>query len=162
MKTLRLIAVGVAVALAATGLVAADETPWCDMDNCSMCKPISSRPDLMQNLSMEVHDISDGMIQVCSVMPAQAEAYKTAWAEMDATSKRLQAGEEMYLCGMCQAFGTLMMSGAKIEMVPTKHGHVQMMRSSSPETVAQIHAWAERTRTEMAKMAGAEKAKSQE
>lgn len=162
MKTLRLIAVGVAIVLAFAGLATAEETPWCDMANCAMCKPFSTHPDLMSAMSMEYHDISDGALQVTSVMPAQMEAYKTALTEMEATGKKVQAGEQLYLCGMCQAFGTLMMSGAKVEMVPTKFGHVQMMRSSSPETVAQIHAWAERTRTEMANMAGAEKAKSQE
>jgi hypothetical protein len=63
---------------------------------------------------------------------------------------------------MCQAFGTLMMSGAKQEFIPTSFGHVQMMRGATPEMVAQIQAFAERTRTEMAKMAEAEKAEALE
>jgi len=160
MNTSRTILVIAVLLLACTGLVSADETPWCDMANCAMCKSISSRPDLMNSMSTEIHDISDGMIQICSVMPAQMAAYQTAMAEMDATGKKLQAGEKLPLCGMCQAFGGLMAAGAKLDMIPTKFGSVEMLRASSPETVAQIHAWAERTRTEMAKMMNMEKAKT--
>jgi len=158
MKTLRPVTLAVTLLLVFAGPAAADETPWCDMANCAMCEPFMAHPGLMQNMSMEYHDISDGMIQVASVLPAQMAAYKEALAAMDATGKRLQAGEKLPLCGMCQAFGTLMMSGAKEEFIPTNFGHVQMMHGSTPEMVDQIHAFAERTRTEMAKMAEAEKA----
>lgn len=158
MKTLRLVAAAVTVVAALSGLATADETPWCDMTNCAMCKSIVEQPGLMDNMSMEVHDISDGIVQVCAVMPAHLDAYKAAWAQMDATSKKLQAGEKMNLCGMCQAYGGLMVSGAKVEMVATKFGHVQMMRGTAPEMITQIHGWAERTRTEMAKMAEAQTA----
>jgi hypothetical protein len=138
-------------------MAVAEETPWCDMVNCDMCKCISSKPGLMNAMSTEVHDISDGMMMTCVVAPGQLEAYRLAMGEMDAMGKRLQAGEQIHLCGMCQGMGMLMAAGAKFEPVPTGFGSVEMMRGSTPETVVQIHAWAEKTRTEMAKMAEAHK-----
>jgi len=45
-----------------------------------------------------------------------------------------------------------------MEDVPTKSGSLEMMRTTSPEGVTEIHEWAERTRTEMAKMMETKKA----
>jgi hypothetical protein len=158
MKTFQTVMMIMALLVAATGLVTADETHWMDMANCAMCKSIMDQPGLMESMSMEVYDLSDGMVQVCTVKPGQMEAYKTAMAGMDATAKKLQAGEELPLCNMCQAFMGLMAAGAQMEVVPTKSGSLEMMRSASPEGVTQIHEWAERTRSEMAKMMESKKA----
>jgi len=65
----------------------------------------------------------------------------------------------MKLCGSCQAYGKLMMSGAKIESVKGSVADVTIMTSDKPELVAEIKAFAQKNRDEMVKMEKAEKAK---
>lgn len=133
--------------------VAGDEKPWFDMKNCSMCKDVN--PALMQHMAWDHYDMSNGVISITTVEPASMADYKTMCTSMEATSKRLAAGEKLPLCGMCTEYMSLMAKGAKTEMVWTKDGSVRMVTATDPAVVAGLHKWAATTRAEMQKMAAA-------
>ena len=79
---------------------------------------------------------------------------------MEETGKKLQAGEQMYLCGSCMAYGELMMAGAKFQSIPTAHGNVSLITSDDPDMVARIQKYGQKNIDEMAKYMQMEKAPS--
>ncbi len=130
--------------------VAGDEQPWFDMANCSMCKDVS--PALMHKMSWNHYDLSNGIMSV-SVVQADAMAdFNAMCASMEATGKKLAAGEKLPLCRACQTYGSYMAKGMKTEMVHTDFGSVRLSTASDPEVVAGLHTWAATTRAEMEKM----------
>ncbi len=131
---------------------AGQDKAWFDMENCGMCKNMSAEKGLMENMQWESHAIENGMISVTTVNPDYEEAFARSHKKMEETGALLMKGEKMDLCGFCQSFGSLMMSGAKMENVESKAGHIMLMTSSNPEVVKNIHAHVKRTNAEMAKM----------
>ena len=73
-------------------------------------------------------------------------------AGMKETGMKLEKGEMVPLCGSCTVFGGLMMKGVNQEYAETKHGDVWLVTSSDDEVIAEIKAWAQRNRDELAKM----------
>ena len=132
----------------------AGDTPWFDFENCSMCKPVMAIPGLMDHMSWEVHELSNGMLQIGTVDPAFSAQFATACQGMDEVKAKLMAGEQLPLCGMCQSVGALMMEGATMEEVMTKNGYAAVMTSSDAKVVAKIHDHVKHTNEEMAKMMG--------
>ncbi len=68
-------------------------------------------------------------------------------------------GEEMAkgktdvkMCGHCEYYGKLMMSGVKMENVVTSVGEVTLMTTDNPETLKMICEYGRRNKEEMAKM----------
>ncbi|MBD3258987.1 hypothetical protein GF377_11185 [candidate division GN15 bacterium] len=154
MKTKLLVAVAV-LALALVAL-AGDEKPWFDMETCSFCKHLIEDPGLLHHCDWEHHKISDGVLTVTTVEDEYLDAFNTAMANMEEAGKKMQSGEMLPMCGMCTAMGNLMMTGAQWESVTTKHGSVSVLTSDDPAVVEKIHAFADRTNDEMAKMMAAE------
>ena len=155
MNSRRWVATAAALVLcvwAVTG-IAGDEQPWFDMKNCSMCSNIN--PALMQHMSWNHYDLSNGMMSVTQVEPASMGDYKAMCASMEATSKKLAAGEKLPLCRACQTYGSYMAKGMKTEMVYTDFGSVRLSTGTDPEVVKGLHAWAATTKAEMEKMAKA-------
>jgi ABC-type sugar transport system ATPase subunit len=76
--------------------------------------------------------------------------------DLKGVAKKMQAGElnmaEVTMCGHCQAYGKLMMMGAKSEYVQSDLADIVLLTSDNPETVKEIKAFAQRNRDEMAKM----------
>jgi hypothetical protein len=68
----------------------------------------------------------------------------------------MMAGEQMPMCGMCESYGQLMMSGAKMDQVQTKACWVTVMSSQDPKVVAMILAHGRRTIDEYAKYTAAQ------
>jgi hypothetical protein len=150
----RMIVIAVAaLVVASVGL--AGEAPWWDMENCAMCKSMN-KPELMENICWEQHNISNGFVSVTVVPDEYLEMYRAAHAEMEKTAHRLQSGEMLPLCGSCTALGMCMMKGVAQEYVETSTGDVWIVTSSNPEVVAELHAWVNRNAKEM------QKAKSKE
>jgi hypothetical protein len=152
--TVVLLAVVAAFALTAR---AGEEPAWIDLENCSMCKHLTGEPGLMEHLSWESFSISTGMMMVTTVEPEYEKAYAKAGMNMQKTGAELQAGAQMPLCGTCMAWGGLLMSGAKMDHLTTKAGHVTLLTGTEPELVAKIQAFAKRNQEEMEKHEAAKK-----
>lgn len=152
------VATALAVILCASTaiVVAGDEKPWFDMANCSMCKDVN--PALMQKMTWKHYDLSNGIMAVTQVDAGSMGDFKTMCASMEATGKKLAAGEKLPLCRACDTFGSYMAKGAKTEMVYTDFGSVRLATASDAEVVKGLHKWAATTRAEMEKM---EKASTQ-
>jgi len=161
MKLTKIIMIFAAVMVLASVSIAADEKPWFDMKNCAFCKNLTTDPNLLKNMSWEHYDISNGVMVITCVTPAYKESYKNAMAAMQKIGEEMQKGKtDVPMCGHCQAYGALMMAGAKFEYVPAKVGDIVTITSDKPELLAQIKSYGKRCREEMAKLEAAEKAKN--
>ncbi len=151
-----LLAVVTILALVAVvaAVIAGDEAeqPWFDLDNCGMCKPMSSEEGLMDHMGWEHHLISNGWMTVTTVAPEYTEAFDRAHTGMGQVAEKMAQGEEVHLCGFCQSYMGLAMAGAKIEHVKTGAGYVGLVTSSDAALVAKIQAHAKRTMDEYQKM----------
>lgn len=133
-------------------LSAQDEKPWFDLQNCEFCKNLMTDPQLLNNTDWEHHKIDNGLVTVTTVKDEYMPSYLEAIAHMNEVGERLMKGEKVYMCGMCEAMGALMQKGIKWETIMTNHGAVEIMTSDDPELVKEIHAFADKTDAEMAKM----------
>jgi hypothetical protein len=151
-----------AVLLVAAAVVGQDEAPWFDMENCGFCKFLLEDPELLPNITWEHYHISNGAVSVTTVKEGFKESLAKAMAQMDEVGKKMKAGEEVPMCGMCQAWSGLMAKGAKFEVVETIHGDVVLTTGDTPELIAEIQAFATRTTEELAKMEAIEAEKGHE
>ena len=130
--------------------------PWFDLDNCEMCKNMTAEKGLMENMEWENHLTADGLISVTVVAAGYEEAFGRSMKNMTATADKMMAGEEMYLCGFCQSYGSLHMTGANFEQIPTKAGMIELVTSHDPAVVASIQKHGQKTIDEYNKMVAAE------
>ena len=137
---------------------AGDEGAWFDMENCSMCKHLTTQEGLLDHMIWENHIIANGALSFTKVDPEYKDAYKQMGKDMEAVGAKLMAGEQLPLCNFCQSYGGLMMAGAKMEMIETAGGEIGLVTSTDPEMVKKIHAHTQRTIDEYAKMFGGEEA----
>ena len=144
------------VALALPLGAAPGTTPWFDLDNCSMCKNMTAEKGLMEHMEWENHLTTDGMISITVVAAGYEEAFARSMENMKATSEKLMAGEQMYLCGFCQSYGALHMAGANFEHIETKSGTIELVSSHDPKIVEKIHAHGQHTIDEYNRMVEAE------
>ncbi|HDS02031.1 MAG TPA: hypothetical protein ENO22_13265 [candidate division Zixibacteria bacterium] len=157
-KNLFLLVLGAMLLFGGALLIAGDETAkkagksWFDMENCAFCKNLIAEPGLLEHSDWENHKIDNGAIMVTTVEDEYLPAMRKVNANMMAVAEKLQKGEQLYLCGMCSAYGELWMSGAKIQTVETNHGYVEIFTSDDPEMVAKIHAFADKNNEEMARL----------
>jgi hypothetical protein len=125
---------------------------WFDMEKCAMCKVLTTHEGLMENMTWEHHNLKNGIVTISTVKDSHMEAFRKANAEMNAVGEKIMKGEQLPMCGMCNALGGLMMKGIDMEYVETTHGDIWLMTSDKPEIVKEIHSWADRTKKEMALM----------
>ncbi len=135
--------------------IAADETPWYDFENCAMCKNLTLVPDFMKNLHHELVKVDRGFLMVTTADPGFVKQYKEASAKMNAVGEKLMAGEQLPMCGCCNAFGALLMKGAKMEARELKNGDVMLVTSDDPALVQELHAYVDKDMAEMAKLGAA-------
>ena len=146
------------ILLASLTLVAGDEKPWCDMKNCDFCNYLMEDPGLLDNMTWDHYDISNGVMSVTTVKPGFGESYRKAQKAMQALGEEMTAGKtDVKMCGMCENYGKLMVLGAKFEAVNADVGDIVLCTSDNPEVVKAIQEHGQRTREEMAKMEDAEK-----
>jgi hypothetical protein len=132
----------------------AGDTAWFDLENCSMCKNMPAQEGLMEAMEWENHLTADGYMAVTLVAHGYEDKYQAAMTDMQKAGEKMMAGEKMELCGFCQSFGTLVMAGATMEYFETNAGHINLVSSHDPAVVEKIHAHAQRTIDEYAKMFG--------
>jgi len=156
MKRLIIFVIAGLLFLAVTVSMAQDkpqEKPWFDMKNCDFCKNLMVDSMLLPNLVWEHHDISNGLMTVTIVKPEYKASYQTAMDAMNKLSQEMAQGKkDVKMCGSCQAYGGLMMAGAKVENVHGDWGDVALITSDKPEVQKMIKDYGQRTRDEMAKM----------
>lgn len=139
------------------------EMGWFDLQNCAFCKHLAKDPHLMENVKWEHHDISNGVVTITVVAPEYKKAYMEAETAMMDLGKKMETGEvnpmEVPMCGHCQTWGKLIMMGSKVDHVAGELAEVVIMTSDKPELVAEIKAFAQKNREEMAKWEKMEKPK---
>jgi hypothetical protein len=138
------------------------ESTWFDMEGCAFCKNLVKDPHLMENMTWEHHDISNGVVTITTVKPEFKKSYAEARTAMMDIGNKLETGQltmdKVPMCGHCMAYGKLHMSGVKTDWVAGSQADVTVMTSDKPELVKEIKAFAQKNRDEMAKMEKAEKA----
>lgn len=150
----RQISIGAVAALMLLTILAvgADEKTWFDMENCSMCMHVVNADGLMEHMTWEQEKISNGMITVSTVEPDYMGKFNEMNEKMDQTAEKLMAGEKLYLCGSCEQFGSFIMRGANMEPVALQNGEVMLLTSDNEDMVAEMHAYVDKCKAEMAKM----------
>ena len=152
MKALR-IGLLLAMVVAVAAFVVADDKPWFDLEKCAMCTGMTAQEGLMENMTWDHYLTKNGMMTVGTVTDAYKEKYEASHKTMMETVEKLKAGEEMYLCGFCTRHGELAKAGVNMEHFSTKVGDVSLMTSTDEKQVEEIHAFAQKTIDELAKMA---------
>jgi len=144
----------VALALVILALpVVAQEKPWFDMPNCDFCRFLIQDTNLMKNMIWEHHDISNGLLTVTAVKPEFKDSYEAAKAGMAALGEEMAKGKtDVKMCGHCEYYGKLMMSGVKMENLVTGVGEINLMTTDNPETLKMICEYGRRNKEEMAKL----------
>lgn len=135
---------------------AKDDAPWFDLENCSMCKHMTAEEGLMEHMEWENLLTKDGMMSVTVVAHDYEEAFQRSMKNMEAEGMKMMSGQEMYLCGFCQSYGTLHMAGVNFENFETDMGYINLATSHDPAVVKQIHAHTQKTIDEYEKMVAAE------
>lgn len=151
-KKLSLTIVLALVALAATFVVAADEKPWLDMQNCDFCKPWIAT-GLMNDLTHEQVAMKTGVLTIMTCPEKRMAEFKKTSALMNEIGAKAMKGEPVKMCGSCEAMGSFFMRGATMEEVWTKNGSVSLLTSTDPAVVADMHKWVQKNNEEYAKMA---------
>ena len=150
-----IIAALMVMVLTAPGVKAGDK-PWFDMEKCGMCKILMKYDGLMEHMTWEHHNISNGVVSVTTVAPEYLPAFRKASQQMNEASMKLQKGEKMELCEMCTAMGSICVKAPTMDFVETSTGDVWVITSDKPEVVADLHKWTDRTNKEMAMMMASE------
>ncbi|MBN1213758.1 MAG: hypothetical protein JXA92_14385 [candidate division Zixibacteria bacterium] len=135
----------------------ADEKPWFDMEHCGFCKILTEYEGLLDNMTWEHYEISNGIVSISAVKDDYREAFDEVGIRMKEVGERVMKGEEVPLCGMCTAMGHFFARGVKYEQVKTKNGDFTIMTSDNPEVVEEMKKWARRTNEEMEKFLAAKK-----
>ena len=132
---------------------AAQDRPWFDMENCAFCKNLLAEEGLLDHITKwEHHNVDNGSVSITVVDKDYLEAYLRAMHNMDEVAKRVQQGEKLPMCSMCQAYTQVMEMGAKWDEVQSDNMFVSIWYSDDPEVVARIHAVTNTTNDEMKKM----------
>ena len=150
LATTLLVVLASAVALAAPG------DGWLDLDNCSMCKNLTEDAELFESMTWETRLFANGLVEITTVPLAYQERHQRLMVKMQTTGARLQAGEQLPLCGMCMSYGHLMMSGADMDYLTSDGVHVTVISSRDPKVVKMIREHGQRTIDEYAKWMAAE------
>jgi hypothetical protein len=143
--------------LAIAAMVSAGDAPkaWFDMEGCEFCKHMMTDPKLMDNMTWECHDITNGAVMITTVKPESRKSYDMAMKGMMELGNKMKSGEvdpmKVKMCGHCMAYGQLMEKGMKTDYVMGTNADVTILTSDKPEMVAEIKTFAQKNRDEMKK-----------
>lgn len=132
-------------------LALAEDVKWFDNEKCEVCQSLMKHKGLMESMTWEQYDISNGVVAVTTVQKGHLDKFRKAQEDMGMVLQRLQKGEQVGLCGSCTTLGAIMMKGVKSEEVQTMHGEVWIMTSDNAEVVTELQNWAARNKEEMKK-----------
>jgi hypothetical protein len=155
MKTGKIMLAVIVMIMALFMIATAQDKPWFDMEKCAFCSQLMAEQGLMDHMpKWEHHNTKTGGMTITVVDPEFVPAYKRAMAKMEEVGMKLQQGEQVYICGYCEAYGALMI---QFDQVESDNIFVYTAYSDKPELVDEIHAYIDRTNAEMAKMMETEK-----
>lgn len=147
----------IAVVNAEDAAMPTEANPWFDMPNCAFCKNLLV-DNLIDHLTWENYVIPTGAMEVTTVEPGWEDKYTACMTAMEDAGKKMMAGEQMHMCGMCQSYGMIFATGkTEFKQFDTKAGHISLMTSTDPEVIAMIQKHAQRTIDEYAKMEAQQK-----
>ncbi len=138
--------------------LAAPSGGWFDLENCAMCKNLTEDQELFANMEWNTHLFANGLVEITSVPAAYEERFNKLMAKMHAAGERMMAGEKLYMCGMCQSYGGLMMAGVSMDQLVNGEDHISVISSQDPDVVEKIRTHGQRTIDEYAKWMAAESA----
>ncbi len=150
-RTMLIVSCAAALAIAGGLATAEDEQTWFDIKNCAMCKHMGNEEGLLDNIRWEMHLMQNGALTLTQIPAEYEDAFKRAEKHMQEAAAKMGSGEPMQLCGFCQSYGNLMMSGVKVESFDGDVARVTVMTSSDPNLVKMIHAHAQKTIDEYGK-----------
>ncbi len=127
-------------------------TAWFDMDHCAICKNMAENKDMMAKIKWETYMIPDGFLSIAVVPDDMKDAMAKAEKGMEKAIAKLEAGEQLELCGYCSSFGSLLAEGAKKTDLKTVGGDIMMLTSTDPEVVKKIQEHAKKSMAEHKKM----------
>ena len=155
LKTARLTMISILV-LTAVAASAAPTGGWFDLENCAMCKNLTSDQELFDNMDWDNQLFANGVVEITSVPPHFQERYGKLMAKMQATVAKMQSGEQLPMCNMCMSYGALMMAGATMDQITSGNTHITVISSRDPKVVEKIRRHGQTTIDEFAKMMAAE------
>ncbi len=79
--------IGLGISMTQAGDAA--EAKWFDLENCAMCTGMMAEKGLMENMTWEQHNISNGILSVATVTPEYKEAFGRSCAARDAQGQNL-------------------------------------------------------------------------
>ncbi|MBC8423172.1 hypothetical protein H8E07_03525 [bacterium] len=144
------------LALTAAAALAAPGGDWFDLENCAMCKNLTADQELFDSMVWTNHLFANGVVEITTVPAAYEERFQALMAKMEAMGAEMQSGKQMYMCGMCQSYGGLMMAGASMDYITNGEDHISVISSRDPDVVKQIRTHGQRTIDEFAKWMAAE------
>jgi len=159
MKKVRQLIIPFLAVLLVAMTVMAGEKPWFDMENCDFCKHLMTDPHLMENMTWEQYELSNGLMVVTTVKPEYVESFEKAMKEMEKLGTEMAEGKrtDVKMCGHCEYYGMLMASGAKFENFKTGAGYIDIITSDNPEILKKIRTYAANNDKAMAEWKAEEK-----
>ena len=152
MNRIVVLLVGLTVLLCSVA-TAGDDVPWIDMEKCAFCKVITAEEGLAEHMQFEYHKLSNGMMSITVVDKEYVEPYERVEKKMEKLGNELMQATEMpYMCGLCSAHGEFYMAGLQPDHIRSKVGEIVIWTSDQPEMVEKLHAFAQRSIDECARM----------
>lgn len=131
--------------------LAAPNEDWFDLENCGMCKNLTTDQELFAAMQWDTKLFANGLIEITTVPAAYEQRFQKLMAKMEATGQKMMAGEKMEMCSMCMSYGGLMMAGASMEQMHAGESHISVISSRDPAVVEKIRAHGQKTIEEMEK-----------
>jgi hypothetical protein len=117
-----------------------------EMMNCSICKPMASKMDVLgPAMTTEVVKLTDGMMIMHEVTdPKMMSTFRTAIAETHKAGEASMAftpeQAKTQLCSWCQQVHSVMAEGAHFSSGDTKNGSLIILSSTDPAVQTKIAA----------------------
>lgn len=154
--TVLILAFGLAaIALAGDQVKVEKQAAWFDMKNCAFCQHLAENDQLLDNMTWEYHDISNGLVAITTVQPDYRKAYKKAQDHMMKLGQELETGQrkmsDLNMCGHCLHYGKLTEAGVKFDYVQADAADIVLITTADSTSLAMIRDFGERNRDELAK-----------
>lgn len=138
--------------LLCSGAAIGQEKPWFDMEKCAFCKTISAEKGLMDHMTTEYHNISNGTVSVTYIDADFKEAFSRAQTNMGKVVEEMKTGTMPVMCQHCETMGTLFQAGCKQEGVQSRDCIIMVYTGTDSAMVAKIHDFGTKSADALAKM----------
>ena len=112
---------------------------WLDPANCYFCQPLTQTEGLMDNMTWENHNITNGTVSIVTYAPEWKDKYKSAATEMMKRWQTYDPAKPQPMCGLCAAWTKMPMDKMTTEKIEFKSGELEISTSNDSAVVAQMH-----------------------